>query len=123
MRRAQGSPADPAVVASVGLAVGEHRHRPAAQPVLKAHRVLRLAASEASTDFLDLSGHELRTLGGPWRRLQLANGVKQRDELVNLKEVRSGLGTRTRRRLERAGLSSRSSSGLGMPALLSSSTA
>ena len=61
-RRAERAPADPAVVAAIGLAGGEHRHRPAAQSELETQRVLRLAAVQALADVLDLGGGQLRSL-------------------------------------------------------------
>jgi len=61
-RRAESPPADPAIVAAIGRAGGEHRHRPTAQSELQTQRVLRLAAGPALADLLDLGGGQLRSL-------------------------------------------------------------
>jgi hypothetical protein len=90
-RQTAFAPPHPAVVATVGLAIGEHRHGPAAHSVLKAQGILRLAAGEPDADFLGLGSCELRALGGPRGCLQLANSVKQGDELVNLQKGPVGL--------------------------------
>ncbi|HXN37518.1 MAG TPA: hypothetical protein VN892_05760 [Solirubrobacteraceae bacterium] len=90
-RGAKRPPPDAPVVAAVGLAIRKHRHRPGAQSELKAQRILRLALSEPGSHFLGLRSGELGAFLRHWRPLQLADGIEQRNELVNLQKCPVGL--------------------------------
>ncbi|MEX1142209.1 MAG: hypothetical protein WD399_03120 [Thermoleophilaceae bacterium] len=63
--RAERAPAE-MVVTTVGLAVGQQRHRRGADAVLAPERRLCLAARKAAADLGGLVSGELRALGRTW---------------------------------------------------------